>query len=636
MSWNFTYGTSTANSPWEPNQNPQNVVQALLSATNNQIGGTYNFTYYATGELGTVTLPFGGRMRWTYGEWTSSSQRIVREVNQRWLMTSPGATETAHYLSWDASDANFEYHQVRIVSDQTNAYDKIWWFNSSRQLQTFDERKQPGSNIRVRKYFTWALTPSSQQPYITQVDTTPEASSASPLQKRSTQILDAYGNVTEAREYDYGVVNYRKYTMQYLTDANYTTRFIRNRLTSLSLSVNGGAATTLLTKGYDHAAFGSCGYQGGYGNYPLLPSVALHDDANYGLSFPYRGNVTGSTSSNTTVCQLVDYLGTVRSATGPFGTTTTTPDATKQYAVPSTITANGYSTSLQWDSLLNLTQSTGPNNATMSFGYDVASRPASTQGVDGDSVTYTYSTPNRYSMATSAKKFTKTTVDGLGRTVKVEAGYNPSPGTSVVESVVDTEYAPCACTPMGKMKRVSQPYKPGNPVVWTTYTYDELGRVLTVTHPPNTGSSGNSGTTSYVYYANTVKITDPASRWKKYTMDGYGNLTRVDEPKPAGGTYVTTYTYSEFNQLKMVSMTRDGYNGNTPVSVAQTRTFAYDGNQRLQSTTFPETPDRRRIPITRMECCLRRRIIRVCGSIFIRRRSSCSGWRSILAAGRRM
>ena len=62
-----------------------------------------------------------------------------------------------------------------------------------------------------------------------------------------------------------------------------------------------------------------------------------------------------------------------------------------------------------------------------------------------------------------------------------------------MESVVDTEYAPCACTPMGKMWRVSQPYKPGNPVLWTTYTYDELGRVLTVTHPPNTGSTGQFG-----------------------------------------------------------------------------------------------------------------------------------------------
>jgi hypothetical protein len=129
VSWNFTYGVSTANSPWEPNQNPQNVVQALLSATNNHTGGTHNFTYYATGELGTVTLPLGGRMRWTYGEWTSASQRIVREVNQRWLMTSPGATETAHYLSTDPGDSSREYHLYRVVSDQSNAYDKVWWFN---------------------------------------------------------------------------------------------------------------------------------------------------------------------------------------------------------------------------------------------------------------------------------------------------------------------------------------------------------------------------------------------------------------------------------------------------------------------------------------------------------------------------
>jgi hypothetical protein len=171
--------------------------------------------------------------------------------------------------------------------------------------------------------------------------------------------------------------------------------------------------------------------------------------------FPFRGNLTGSSTAGAQTCQLVDYLGAVRSTTDNSGTTTLTPDATRQYAVPATITANGYSTSMQWDGLLNLTQATGPNSATVSFGYDVASRPASTQGIDGDAVNYTYSTAGRYSTATSGKRFTKTSVDGLGRTVKVETGYNPSPGVSVVESVVDTEYAPCACTPMGKMWRVS-------------------------------------------------------------------------------------------------------------------------------------------------------------------------------------
>ena len=63
-------------------------------------------------------------------------------------------------------------------------------------------------------------------------------------------------------------------------------------------------------------------------------------------------------------------------------------------------------------------------------------------------------------LAGPGSDITATHLDGLGRPIKVETGYNPTPTTSVVESVVETEYAPCACTPMGKMKRVSQPRKP--------------------------------------------------------------------------------------------------------------------------------------------------------------------------------
>jgi hypothetical protein len=40
-------------------------------------------------------------------------------------------------------------------------------------------------------------------------------------------------------------------------------------------------------------------------------------------------------------------------------------------------------------------------------------------------------------------------MDGLGRTIKVEAGY----GTTTV-SIVDTEYDSCGCSPLGKVKRI--------------------------------------------------------------------------------------------------------------------------------------------------------------------------------------
>jgi YD repeat-containing protein len=136
------------------------------------------------------------------------------------------------------------------------------------------------------------------------------------------------------------------------------------------------------------------------------------------------------------------------------------------------------------------------------------------------------------------------------------------------KSVVDTEYDSCACSPLGKIKRVSQPYAPGGTVYWTTHTYDGLGRTTSVSLP------GGTGTTTYVYQGNTVKVTDPAGKWKKFTTDAMGNLTKVTEPDPAGGADLdSNYTYDMFSHLTQVSMIRG--------ASTQTRSFAYNANQML-------------------------------------------------------
>lgn len=192
-------------------------------------------------------------------------------------------------------------------------------------------------------------------------------------------------------------------------------------------------------------------------SFPTRPpsTLNLYDTSCYIIL--HRGHVTKSESMGGTACHWYDRVGMAYVNTDNSEDTSVTLDSTKNYAVPSLITPNGYSTSMQWDGLLNLTNTTGPNSNTSTFGYDALKRPASTQGMDGESATFSYSFPSRYSMSTTGKKFAKATLDGLGRTFRVETGYNPTPGTSVVESVVDTEYAPCACTPTGKMWRMSQP-----------------------------------------------------------------------------------------------------------------------------------------------------------------------------------
>lgn len=166
----------------------------------------------------------------------------------------------------------------------------------------------------------------------------------------------------------------------------------------------------------------------------------------------------------------------------------------------------------------------------------------------------------------------KTTLDGFGRTIEVDTGHD-----SVTVSVAETQYAPCACSPLGKLYRTSRPHAPGASPLWTTYSYDGAGRTIAVTLP-----DGSITRTSYA--GNQSTVTDAAGKWKTYTKDAMGNLTAVTEPPPSGGAnYVTTYTYNGANQLIQVSMPRP-YNGGT---YTQTRTFTWNGAD-LASETTPE------------------------------------------------
>ena len=148
------------------------------------------------------------------------------------------------------------------------------------------------------------------------------------------------------------------------------------------------------------------------------------------------------------------------------------------------------------------------------------------------------------------------------------------------QSAVDTVYAPCACSPLGKIQKVSAPYAVGgSPTAWTVYTYDGIGRTLTTQLPDG------ASTTTYSYSGNQTTVTDPAGKWKTFTSDVSGNLTTVVEPDPANQPGVERwllqpYSYDWMKHLVGVSMPRG--------STAQTRSFVYDAAGRLTSATNPE------------------------------------------------
>jgi RHS repeat-associated protein len=292
----------------------------------------------------------------------------------------------------------------------------------------------------------------------------------------------------------------------------------------------------------------------------------------------------------------------VRQATGSDGVVTANRTVSNNWTGPQSLSSHGVSSTFNWDSALRLSSATGGNGDTTGFSYDAFNRPTSRTNADGTQTAITYSLTAPHRIERTGLRFTQFTYDGLGRTIHASTGYGGVPpgapfGTPskpiVIESVVDTLYEPCACTPIGKVKRVSLPRPPGQPVQWTVSNYDELGRTTSTVH------AAGSGTTSYVYAVETVsgairatvRVTDAAGRWKKHVMDGFGNLREVREPKPGspGVEMTTVYLYNSRDQLKQVTMVRDGFQGGgAAAGQTQTRTFNYNAGGQLISTVFPE------------------------------------------------
>jgi RHS repeat-associated protein len=124
---------------------------------------------------------------------------------------------------------------------------------------------------------------------------------------------------------------------------------------------------------------------------------------------------------------------------------------------------------------------------------------------------------------------------------------------------------------------LSNPYRSGDTVRWTTTTYDALGRVLVVKAP-------GQAETETSYAANVATVTDPEGKVRATTTDGLGRVTQVvDDPQNVNEQ--TSYGYDV--QDNLVTVTQTDLTGTPPVT--QARTFTYDSLGRLRSATNPES-----------------------------------------------
>jgi YD repeat-containing protein len=161
---------------------------------------------------------------------------------------------------------------------------------------------------------------------------------------------------------------------------------------------------------------------------------------------------------------------------------------------------------------------TGPNALTTSWTYDKFSRKASESRADGTSTTWTYSfcgTAPSYcghsvTVASTGAPTSTTHHDRLNRAWRKEVqGFD---GTLVR---TDTQF-----DALGRVYRTSQPYYATGTPVWTTFTYDVLGR-------PSSQTNAIGGVTSKSYNGLTTTTTNPLGQVETQLKNSQGQITQV-------------------------------------------------------------------------------------------------------------
>ncbi|HEY7338162.1 MAG TPA: DUF2341 domain-containing protein, partial [Bryobacteraceae bacterium] len=532
-SYSFTYAENqTVVSPFD-GLYPR--VTALLSrATVSNIGTYHQFTYDSSAEMTNVQLPYKGALGYTYFTRAYSSGTSYREIASRTL-NDGSATHT--YAVGRSVPSGMDFAQLGEILDSDGGGDKVWAFNttgsSAGLVQAYVGRDYPSYTQRIRNDLTWAQDGAGNS-YLSSTITTADPGQPYQAQKQTNQAVDGYGNVTQVAYYNWGNLStpMRTDNFTYLNSPAYTSRYIFNRLTS--------SPTTTIQ--YDQG---------------FLANVSGMREWDSGVqNVTARGNPTTITGPSGTTMAGYNVAGAPTSTTVNGVITSVSTTSTTNYAAPSQMTVGSLSETMSYSSFLGLTNETGPNGAGVSLGYDANARPTSATSPFGAMTTTTYNdTASPPTVVTSVNgRWTKQTLDGLGRTILTETG--DANGT---KSQAETVYGPCGCSPVGKMIKQAVPHAPGAQPAYTAYSYDGLGRTVSVRAPDG------ASTTTYLYQGNTVTATDPAGAWKKFTSDALGNLVQVNEPNPAGGGGPAWYN-SSWTRRKQITIDHTKVSGSSSLS----------------------------------------------------------------------
>lgn len=308
-------------------------------------------------------------------------------------------------------------------------------------------------------------------------------------------------------------------------------------------------------------------YDGSTTAAPIVSAGLFYYDGstNY-QSPPIKGNLTrvdkwlDITSSWVSTSLGYDANGNVTSETDERGFTATTTYDPVQNIYPISVTnALQRTISRTWDPVLGVELTmTDPNGAVTTTTYDTFGRLATVTYPDSSVSTTQYldwgiPTSRRVRQSdpdgTSDGLWTEHYIDGIGRTYRiVKEGLSPASPVRI-----DTEF----WFGTDRIRRQTNPYRPGDPILWTQYGYDLAGRPSYTIFPDGAYVQVAYGMDSNnkPYEEHTRQLTagaNPILQITRVWYDAYGKLTRVRE-QLNGQFFDTDYTYDALNRLVQVT-----------------------------------------------------------------------------------
>jgi RHS repeat-associated protein len=557
----------------------------------------------------------------TYDVRTNDSPRTA-------TVTLPGGVRTVQY-SYNAPgqyndglvfrDETYDTDHTTLVARSTAEWQQGNYESPRPSLVTATTRAKDDAEITTGTEFTYAASPS-------------------------------YNQVVEVRNYDYGYVYggganvlLRRTVTQYENSSNYTAHHVFNLPKVVDVYGGDGVRASRTEYQYDGATLqntpGVVQHADAYNPYApqqWVPTycyptgcgmggcsgqtcVQGHYETSYKTETNYRGNVTQVTTYSNAAAEPAAGAVTETHTYDIDGNMLTSSSscceqtgfgfaAATQYAYPTSTTRGAtdpnsptrVTTGATYDfnTGLLMTQ-TDPDGRTSSMSYFASSlRPQEDVLPTGGRTTYAYddaamtvTTATLLAAGGPVVGKSRSYLNGMGQVKRVESlgGWEASTWDASVLNVVDTKY-----DVLGRVWKESRPYRkgvePGD--LFTTNTYDVLGRVLSIESPdgsvarafyndldpahPRPGAAGGAP-------GETTLLVDEWGRERWGRTDSQGRLVEVVEPDPDGNGSVTTgglltaYSYDTLGNLTDV------------VQGPQHRRFAYDSLGRLTRQKLAET-----------------------------------------------